>query len=218
MARHTQPKVIAARQRVLVVMLITVVGAVLAMPFTPWQVWPLVGWIAGAAWFMASVWLNALRCTPDQTRALSTREDDTRLGAELLLNSAAIASLGGTGFTLIKANQTDGAGKALLTIAALLTVFVSWGVVHTVFALRYARLWYAEPIGGINFKSSEEQPDYRDFAYVAFTIGMTYQVSDTDIESRAIRRIVLRHALISYLFGAVIVAVAVNTIAGIFFK
>jgi uncharacterized membrane protein len=209
---------LSAGQRVLVVMTVTVVAAVLAMPFAPWQLWPLVGWIAGSALFLFSVWLKVHDLTPEQTHAAATHEDDSRVAAELLLNSASIASLAGTGFALIKANQTDGAGKAALTVAALLTVFLSWGVVHTVFMLRYARLYYGHPVGGINFEHRAEAPDYRDFAYVAFTIGMTYQVSDTDIETRAIRRIVLRHALISYLFGAVIVAVTVNTIAGIFFK
>ena len=88
-------------------------------------------------------------------------------------------------------------------------------VVHTAFALRYAHLFYTEPVGGIAFKGSDCDPDYRDFAYVAFTIGMTFQVSDTDIETRTIRGMVLRHALLSYLFGAVIVAVMVNSVAGL---
>src|SRR5262249_2813810 len=64
-----------------------------------------------------------------------------------------------------------------------------------------------------DFKTEHQQPDYRDFAYVAFTVGMTFQVSDTDIQSRVIRRTVLRQALIAYLFGAVILAVTVNVLA-----
>jgi len=88
--------------------------------------------------------------------------------------------------------------------------------VHTVFALRYARLFYADPPGGIDFKNhGTEPPDYRDFAYVAFTIGMTFQVSDTDIQSRIVRRTVLRHALLSFFFGAVILATTVNVIASL---
>ena len=73
---------------------------------------------------------------------------------------------------------------------------------------------YTAPVGGIDFKT-DEQPDYQDFAYVAFTLGMTFQVSDTDIQSRTIRRIALRHALLAYLFGAVILAVMVNVIANV---
>ena len=85
---------------------------------------------------------------------------------------------------------------------------------HTVFALRYAHIYYTEPEGGIDFKTKGgERPDYVDFAYTAFTVGMTFQVSDTDITRREIRRTVLRHALLSFLFGAVIVASAVNIVA-----
>jgi len=85
-----------------------------------------------------------------------------------------------------------------------------------VFALRYAHVWYTEPHGGIDFKTKgAESPDYVDFAYTAFTVGMTFQVSDTDITQRAMRREVLRHALVSFLFGAVILATTVNVIASL---
>ena len=93
---------------------------------------------------------------------------------------------------------------------------LSWAVVHTVFALRYADAFYTPPSGGIDFKSGDQfEPDYRDFAYVAFTVGMTFQVSDTDIASSHMRRVVLSHALLAYLFGAVIVAMLVNVVAGL---
>jgi len=96
------------------------------------------------------------------------------------------------------------------------TIVCSWLLVHTVFALRYAHVYYTEPEGGIDYKSKGlEDPDYLDFAYTAFTIGMTFQVSDTDIQRREIRRTVLRHALLAYLFGAIILAVAINLIASL---
>jgi uncharacterized membrane protein len=89
--------------------------------------------------------------------------------------------------------------------------------VHTVFALRYAHQFYAPEVDGhIDFKSGPDyEPDYGDFGYVAFTIGMTFQVSDTDVGSRLTRRTVLTHALLAYLFGAVIVALMVNVIAAL---
>ena len=82
-------------------------------------------------------------------------------------------------------------------------------MVNTVYTLRYAHLHYASASPGIGFDDSEvqEQADYRDFAYVAFTIGMTYQVSDTTLRNTRLRRTVLGHAILSYLFGVVIVAV-----------
>jgi uncharacterized membrane protein len=78
----------------------------------------------------------------------------------------------------------------------------------------YARLYYTPPSGGIDF--ADDDPDFRDFAYTAFTIGMTYQVSDTTLRDRGIRRTVLGHAFISYVFGVVIVAAGVNVVAGLF--
>ena len=81
---------------------------------------------------------------------------------------------------------------------------LSWAAVHTVFTLRYAQLFYRGGGNGSGIDFNEDDPpDYRDFAYLALTIGMTFQVSDTDLGSKAIRRTALRHALISWIFGAV---------------
>jgi uncharacterized membrane protein len=106
-----------------------------------------------------------------------------------------------------------GGGQAALTVLAVLSIVLSWALIQTVFTLRYARLFYAEG-GGIDFNEDDE-PDFRDFAYLAVTLGMTYQVSDTDLTSKAVRRTALRHALLSYLFGTVIIAVAINVVAGL---
>ncbi len=105
----------------------------------------------------------------------------------------------------------------LLIGVAVLTVMLSWTVVNTVYTLRYADLHFGSTAGGIGFGDSagQERPNYRDFAYVAFTIGMTYQVSDTTVRDPRIRRTVLSHAILAYLFGVVIVAGSVNLIAGL---
>ena len=96
----------------------------------------------------------------------------------------------------------------------MLSVLLSWLVVHTVFTARYARIYYTGPDGGVDFHQ-DEPPCYSDFAYVAFTIGATFQVSDTDLTSNEMRRTVLRHMMVSYLFGAFIIAVTVNLLAGL---
>ena len=103
--------------------------------------------------------------------------------------------------------------RVIITVVASMTVILSWATVHTVFTLRYARLYYALG-GGIDFHE-ERAPAYGDFAYLAFTIGMTYQVSDTTIASRTIRRTALHHAYMSYLFGTVVVAMTINVIASL---
>ena len=191
-------------------------GIVVAL-FAPWQLAVLVGWSVMAALIVARVWLRVHGFTPGQTRERATREDDSRASSELLLLLAAVASLGGAAAGLLKAHQSDAPMEAILTSAVVLTVGLSWALVHTVFALRYAHQFYEPRVDGhIDFKSGRDyEPDYSDFAYVAFTIGMTFQVSDTDVGSRLTRRTVLNHALLAYLFGAVIVALMVNVIASL---
>jgi uncharacterized membrane protein len=104
----------------------------------------------------------------------------------------------------------------LLIGGAVLTVVLSWAVINTVYTLRYADLHFRSSPGGIAFDGNgHEPPGYRDFAYVAFTIGMCYQVSDTTLRDPRIRRTVLAHAILSYLFGVVIVAGSVNLISGL---
>ncbi len=180
----------------------------------PWQLAVLAGWDLVAVLVLSRVWFRVGRFSADQTKDFATREDNSRASAELLLIGASVASLGGAAVGLLKANESSPIVETLLTVASVLTVALSWAVVHTVFTLRYAHEYYTTTgSGGIDFKSGTYAPDYGDFAYVAFTVGMTFQVSDTDIGNRLIRRTVLRHALLSYLFGAVIVALMVNVIA-----
>jgi uncharacterized membrane protein len=116
---------------------------------------------------------------------------------------------------LHRAARSDGALQVALTVAALLTVVLSWTVVHTFFVLRYAHLYYATgEIGGIEFPSTEH-PCYRDFAYLGFTVGMTYQVSDTAVHDAKLRATVMRHALLSYVFGTAIVASTISVLSGL---
>jgi len=97
---------------------------------------------------------------------------------------------------------------------SILAVALAWAAVHTVFTTRYARLYYCGSDGGIDF-NQDDPPQYSDFAYLAFTIGMTFQVSDTDLKTKLIRATALRHMLLSYLFGAVIIATTINLVAGL---
>jgi len=195
------------------------VGAVTAFVvawFVPWQLTVLVGWDAMALTLIVSVWAAVGRFTPAQTEEFALQEDDTRAGTQLLLLSAALVSLVGVVLAFLKANQGTHHNEVLLEAFGVFTIACSWVLVHTVFALRYAHVYYTKPIGGIDFKTQgAEDPDYLDFAYTAFTVGMTFQVSDTDITTRAMRRHVLSHALISFLFGAVILATTVSVIAGL---
>ncbi len=213
--RRARLRAASAGRRLVIVAVIGLLAGAVAATIAPWQLAVLVGWIVSGVTLMLWVWVSVAHCNAEQTRQLAMREDDSRVAADLLLVGASVASLIGTALDLVKTSEANGAGKAMLAAGGVLTVAVSWGVVHTVYALRYAREFYAPPIGGIDFKARGEHPDYHDFAYVAFTIGMTFQVSDTDVQSRTIRRTVLRHALLAYLFGAVILAVTINIVASL---
>ena len=204
-----------AAQRLGVAGFIGVVAGLLSSIFLQWQIAILLAWDTAAAALVIWHWQHFITMTPEDTQAHALTEDDTRFGADLAIVGASIASLFGVGYTIAQAGKADGAAKVGFAVAGVATVAASWLAVHTVFAIRYARLYYEPPIGGIDFKTREELPDYRDFAYVAFTVGMTFQVSDTDIQRREIRRLVLRQALIAYLFGAVIIAVVVNMVANL---
>ena len=122
--------------------------------------------------------------------------------------------LAAVGLLLVRAGGAAGGTKAYLITLGVVSVALSWTLVHTVFTLRYARAYYGVPVGGIDF-NEEDPPNYLDFAYLAVTIGMTFQVSDTNLTSKGIRRIALGHALLSYLFGAVIVALVINVVSSL---
>jgi uncharacterized membrane protein len=132
----------------------------------------------------------------------------------VLVITAGVAILTAVALALARAGGAHGGTKAYLLAVGLVSVVFSWLSVHTIFTLKYARLYYGDEVGGIEF-NERDGPDYVDFAYLAFTIGMTFQVSDTNLTAKPIRRTALRHALISYLFGAVIIAVVINIVASL---
>ena len=172
-------------------MVLGILGFVVALPLTEWQVAILAGWDVTSAAFIAIVYLDIRGKNAAATKQAATREDDSRTASEAIL-------VGG------------------ITMLVVLSVVLSWAAVHVVFTLRYARLYYAHD-GGIDFHS-KVAPDFRDFLYVALTIGMTFQVSDTDLNAKVIRMTALRHAMLSYVFGVVVFSTTINVIATLLTK
>ncbi|MEP7115144.1 MAG: DUF1345 domain-containing protein [Ilumatobacteraceae bacterium] len=203
------------RSRLLIAAPLGLIAATVAAFFCPWQLSVLAGWDVAAAFVVGSVWMFIAVLDATATQQVATREDDSRAVVGLIMVVACVISLIGVVIGLAHARTHPGTMSGVLTGVAVFTVFLSWFTVHTLFVLRYARLYYGEPPGGIDFASAQEPPDYMDFVYVAFTIGMTFQVSDTGIAQRDIRRTVIRHALLSYLFGTVIVGVAINVVGNL---
>lgn len=188
-------------------------GAAVAA-LVPWEATPLIGWDGAALAWMVTVWAEVLRFDAIETSQHATREDPSRATTDVLLLTASAASLVAIAVVTLKAGHAHGGQKATLVAVSMASVLASWALVHTVFTLRYAALYYTGPDGGIDF-NEDTKPTYADFAYVAFTIGMTFQVSDTDLTDAAVRRTALRHALLSYVFGAVILAATINLVAGL---
>ena len=202
----------SAGQRVTVAMLAgAVAGAVVSLVTVP-SAAVLFGWDVAVVIYVVWVWVAVRRLDPGTTARLAKREDPSSTVAELVVLGAGTAVLVAVGFALVRAGQATGGTKAMLVSLGLVSVVLSWTIVHTVYALRYARAYYSEPDGGIEF-NEEEPPTYTDFAYFAFTVGMTFQVADTNITSKAVRRITLHHALLSYLFGAVLLGLVINVVA-----
>lgn len=118
---------------------------------------------------------------------------------------------GGSRARARRSRQRPEQGLAGLSVASIV---LAWSVVHTVYSLRYAELYYKGTAGGVDF-NAEGAPCYIDFAYLALTIGMTFQVSDTNLKTTNIRRTALRPALLSYAFGTLIIATTINLVAGL---
>lgn len=171
----------------------------------------LGGWAVAGAVFVVWTWLVIVPMDADETRAHATREEPTRAVTHWIVLLAAIASLGAVVVVLVG----GGGRRDVLTMAAvLLSVLVSWAVVHTLYALSYGRMYFASPEGGVDFHQ-KAPPRYTDFTYMAVTVGMSFAVSDTDINASSFRRVAQVHALLAYLFGTVIVALLVNLVAGL---
>lgn len=211
--RISEGRRVSALARVLVALAAGVLALGIASVLTRWQVATLVGWDVTAIVFIAWVWLSVGYLDGAATAEVATTEDDSRPAADFILIAASAASLPGVGLALVEAAGESGFTETLIITVATTSAVLAWAAVHTVFTLRYASLYYGAG-GGIDFNEQRE-PDYGDFAYLAFTIGMTYQVSDTALTSKVVRATALKHALLSFVFGTGVVAVVINVVAGL---
>jgi uncharacterized membrane protein len=204
----------SARSRVLVAAAAGAAVAGLAWAFGPWELAPMMGWDAAALGYVAWTWATVWRLDAAHTAQQAVGEDPGRAATDVLLLTASVVSLVAVGLVIVKAGNSSGTAEVMQAALGLASVVLSWTVVHTVFALRYASLYYHGTDGGLDF-NQDAPPRFSDFAYVAFTIGMTFQVSDTELTTPEVRGTALRHALLSYLFGSVILAATINLIAGL---
>lgn len=196
------------------------IGAVVAaatIPTLGWIAGLLAGWtalaIVSVTWLLVALWpMDAA-----QTRGHATAEDPGRAAARVISLTGSLASLVAVVLVLVR-GHADPATAALSAGVAILAVTSSWALIQVDYMLRYAHRYYARidagRSGGIDF-NQEEDPMYSDFGYFSVGLGMTYQVSDTNLSANEIRRIVVAQTLVAYLFGAVILASVVNLVAGL---
>lgn len=174
----------------------------------------MIGWAVGAILFGSWTWAIVRGMSATDAASHAREEDPSVAVAELIVVIATVASLAGVGFLLAAGGHKGDSGVPEAVLGAT-SVVASWFLVHLVYMLRYARQYYGDGPGacGIDFEGGE--PDYYDFAYVAFDLGMTYQISDTNLKNRYVRRVVLQHTLLSYLLGVGVVATTINLVTSL---
>lgn len=171
-----------------------------------WGVFALVNVI----WIFAVIW----RMDAAVTRSHATAEDPGRRAAAVISVVGSLVSLAAVGIVIVQAQQATDAGKYVLAGIAVLSAATSWTLIQVDYVLRYARMYYGDPVGGIQFNQKEE-PEYSDFVYFSLGLGMTYQVADTNVTNNAFRRVVVAQTVLAYLFGTVILATIINLVTGL---
>ena len=188
-------------------------SVVLGLTTTDARLAALAGITAAETLFVVTGWIVLWPIGAASTHDNARREDFRPVMEELVIVAAALGGLFSIAVLLVRGDTgTDHAA------AALAGVFMAWAALHLMYASRYAALYYTPAgggrAGGIDF-NSDDPPAYRDFLYFSYNLGMTYQVSDTSVSSSAIRAVVLRHALLAYVFGTSILATTINLVVGI---
>ena len=213
-------EIIGPNQRILLAVIIGVLVTWSLWSSLPFPYPMAIGWIVGVTFFLGSTAMVVSKATPDRMRARARKQDPLRPLLFSVVVAAAAISFVALGFMLGK----DSGGKIAVAPRILIAgfaVLASWLLTHTIFALHYAHLYYGDnPLlkgeqdrGGLKFPD-ERVPDFWDFLYYSFVVGMTCQVSDVQVTSRHMRRLTLGHGVLAFLFNAVILALAVNFIAG----
>lgn len=187
----------------------------------------LYAWILFSVTVLLFAWTTIFSNDPATVGAVASEQDNTPLVTFLFIVIAAFISL----FAIIALLQGlphyNKRGLSLHILLSVVAVVCSWLLIHTLFTLRYAHLYYTyptradkvqeQPCGGLNFPG-DEPPDLLDFAYFSFVLGMAFQVSDVSVSNKRLRRLVMVHGLLSFVYNTVIVAFSINILSGIIGK
>lgn len=179
----------------------------------------MIGWDTFSICMIIMTWITFGITKSEQIRELAKVEDSSRTVIFFIILIATFASFLAVLLLLVTKQQFQATQNSHLTIA-IAGMILSWFLIHTIFTLRYAHLFYGDDeanpkthAGGLEFPG-DKKPDYLDFAYFSFVLGMTFQVSDVQINSKHLRRIAMLHGLISFGYNTVMIALTINVIAG----
>ena len=172
----------------------------------------LIGWLAGIAIYLVLAWYRMLTATADDMRHRAASLDSSDWLLLMLASAATLASMGGIAVELHGLKDAAQGGAWLHAAFACVTILMSWLFLHTLFTVHYAHRYYAGPKGGggLKFPDNPPEPDFWDFLYFSFTIGVAAQTADVSISSASIRRLALLHSVLSFFFNTTILALAVN--------
>jgi len=174
----------------------------------------LVGWDVGVALYLILAFQTMAASDVRAIRRRAAEQDEGRATILVLTVAAALASLAVIIAELGSSAGSVGSRQPAHLVHAAITILLSWTLIHTIFALHYAHEYYDETAGGgLVFPGQEQEPDYWDFVYFSFVIGMTSQVSDVGVTSRLIRRTVAAHGVVSFFFNVALLALTINLAA-----
>jgi len=208
-------RIIKSRPRLFIAGAIAVVAAG-AFPFEWLTTRMLVGWDIGVAFYLLAVSQLLAMGGVDYLRGRAATEDEGRFGILVLTAAASMTSLGAIVALLGNSTHTESRDPMQLALA-IVTILLSWAFIHVIFAVHYANEYYSaqrQKIVGMIFPKDDE-PDYWDFLYFSFVVGMTSQVSDVAVASKPVRRTVLAHGIVSFLFNVTLLALVVNIAASV---
>jgi uncharacterized membrane protein len=209
-------RVVSARPRLFASLLVSIVIVTVTAFVTDWRFVTrlLTGWDIGVALYLGLAFHLFASSDVHRIRRNAARQDEGQLTILTSTVAAALASLAAI-FAELGTSAAGSARPQRDLVLAAATILLSWAFIHTVFALHYAHEFYDETAGhGLCFPGDEPHPDYLDFVYFSFVIGMTSQVSDVAITSKLIRRTATVHGIVSFLFNAALLALTINIAAG----
>lgn len=186
-----------------------IIAAIITVLFGKTEYIPIISWDAAALVILAVIAFDMRGADAKQTSIVAKRDDMNHSLSDAVVLTASLASIAAVIYLLVTNDSL-----ILHIIFGLVSIIISWATVHTLYALRYAAMYYSDPEGGVDFNNNKP-PRFSDFLYLSYTVGMTYQVADTNLKTAAFRRTILGHAVLSFIFGTTIIATTINFIVSL---